>query len=505
MQQDTALVTGQDTLLAAIDMGSNSFHIVIAKLVQGELQPIDVLSEKVQLAAGLDDNNVLSEAAQERALQCLQRFAERIKGLPADAVSAVATNALREAVNSAEFISKAEAVLGRTIEVIAGIEEARLIHLGVEHTLAADSGSRLIIDIGGGSTEVILGERFEPLKLESLEMGCVSFSKRFFPDGKISEKNFQLAVFAALRELLAIKRRYKSIGWKHCVGSSGTVKAIRQACIDSGFSEEGITAKALKQLRQQILQFDHVDQLDIPGIKEQRKAVLPAGIAILSAAFDSLGIKEMHFSAGALREGLLYDMTGRLHHEDVRERSINALMQRYHVDQEQALFVEQTALIALTQVRENWGISSNQYHNLLSWAARSYETGLTIAHSQYHKHSAYLILNSDLAGFSRQEQLQLATLIRNHRRKIQEADFNQLPERKRQTFKRLCVLLRLAIVLHRSRSKERIPAFDLKADENKLILCFPDKWLDYRPLTLADLQQEADYLSDSNFSLVIEQ
>ncbi|WP_261842586.1 exopolyphosphatase [Aliamphritea ceti] len=503
MPQDNALIASQDTLLAAIDLGSNSFHIVIAKLDQGELLPIDVLSEKVQLAAGLDNNNRLSEEAQQRGLACLQRFAERIKCLPAGAVSAVATNALREATNSREFIVKAETILGRSIEVIAGIEEARLIHLGVEHTLAADSGSRLIIDIGGGSTELIIGERFEPLQLESLEMGCVSFSKRYFKDGVINEKNFQLAVFGALRELLSIKRRYRSQGWQHCVGSSGTAKAIRQACIESGYSDNAITAKALKLLRQRILEFSHVDEISIPGIKEQRKAVIAAGIAILSAAFESLGIKEMHISQGALREGLLYDMTGRLHHEDVRERSINAFMQRYHVDQEQALRIEQTALIALTQVRSDWQLQNNEYQNMLSWAARSYEAGLTIAHSQYHKHSAYLILNSDLPGFSRQEQLQLATLIRNHRRKFNEADFELLSKREIEVFRRLCVLLRISILLHRSRSKEPIPAFTLTATASTISLTFPDNWLSYHPLTKADLEHEAGYLSNSGYCLSI--
>ncbi|MBN3564629.1 exopolyphosphatase [Aliamphritea spongicola] len=503
MPQDNALVASQDTLMAAIDLGSNSFHIVIAKLDQGELLPIDVLSEKVQLAAGLDDNNILSDEAQQRGLECLQRFAERIKGLPSGSVSAVATNALREAVNSQDFIVKAESVLGRPIEVIAGIEEARLIHLGVEHTLAAESGSRLIIDIGGGSTEFIIGERFEPLELESLEMGCVSFSKRYFKDGIISEKNFQLAVFGALRELLAIKRRYKRQGWQYCVGSSGTVKAIQQACIESGFSESAITAKALKNLRERILEFSHSDEICIPGIKDQRKAVIAAGVAILSAAFESLGIKEMHYSAGALREGLLYDMTGRLHHEDVRERSINALMNRYHVDQEHALRVEQTALIALTQVRNDWKLQDTEYQNMLSWAARSYETGLTIAHSQYHKHSAYLVLNSDLPGFSQQEQLQLATLIRNHRRKFNDAEFSLLPKREISATRKLCVLLRIAIVLHRSRSKERLPAFTITVSENTVSLSFPDNWLSYHPLTRADLEQEAAYLATAGTLLNI--
>ncbi|MEH6575603.1 MAG: exopolyphosphatase [Amphritea sp.] len=504
MTQENSTVTSSDLpLLAAIDLGSNSFHIVVAKLVQGELQAIDVLSEKVQLAAGLDEHKMLTEEAQSRGLECLSRFAQRIKDIPQTSVRIVGTNALREARNSQEFIAKAEKILGGAIEIIAGIEEARLIYLGVSHTLASAQGRRLVIDIGGGSTELIIGERFDPLALESLEMGCVSFTKRYFRDGKISEKNFQLAVFGALRELLTMKRRYRRLGWEDCVGSSGTIKAIKHACVNCGFSQEKITSGALQKLRNKILDYRHVDDIDINGIKAQRKAVLPAGIAILSAAFESLGIKEMSYADGALREGLLYDMAGRLRHEDVRERSINAVMLRYHIDQEQALRVEQTALTALTQVRDSWRLQNTKYHNMLSWAARCYETGLTIAHSQYHKHSAYLLLNSDLPGFTKQEQTQLASVVQGHRRKFSNAGFNSLPTHQVEAFRHLTLLLRLAIVLHRSRSKECLPPFKLTADSNQLALSFPDGWLDYHPLTCADLEQEACYLKNAGYMLTI--
>ena len=502
-QENTPLGNHEPPLLAAIDLGSNSFHIVIAKLVQGELQPIDLLSEKVQLAAGLDDQRMLTEEAQERGLECLNRFAQRVRDIPPQQIRVVGTNALREAQNSAEFITKAEKVMGCSIEIIAGIEEARLIYLGVSHTLAGNTGRRLVIDIGGGSTEFIIGERFEPLELESLEMGCVSFTKRYFPNGKITEKNFQLAVFGAQRELLTIKRRYRKQGWDDCVGSSGTIKAVRNACISCGFSEDKVTAAALQQLKEKILDYDHSDDIDIEGLKEQRKAVLPAGIAILSAAFDSLGIKEISFSEGALREGLLYDMTGRLRHEDVRERSISAMMQRYHVDQEHAMRVEQTALIALTQVRDNWHLEDPEYHNMLGWAARSFETGLTIAHSQYHKHSAYLLLNSDLPGFTKHEQSLLAAMIQGHRRKFSTALFDEFNDRKALHFSRLTILLRLAIVLHRSRSKERLPAFRLKTNKDNIDLSFPDNWLSYHPLTRTDLEHEAEYLASAGYTLLV--
>ncbi|RTE64466.1 exopolyphosphatase [Amphritea opalescens] len=499
MNQETTSPNNQ-SLLAAIDLGSNSFHIVVAKLVQGELQPIDLLSEKVQLAAGLDENRMLSSEAIQRGLECMQRFAQRVRDIPTQQIRIVGTNALREAVNSDDFIIEAEKIMGCSIEIIAGIEEARLIYLGVSHTLADDNDRRLIIDIGGGSTEFIIGERFEPLELESLEMGCVSFNGRYFPNGVITEKNFQLAVFGALRELLHIKRTYRRLGWEDCVGSSGTIKAVRNACITLGYSTDKVSASALQQLKQKILSYNHVDEIEIDGLKEERRAVFPAGVAILSAAFESLGIKEIHFSDGALREGLLYDMTGRLRHEDVRERSINAMMLRYRVDQAQAMRVEQTALIALTQVRESWNLDNNEYHNMLSWAARCCEAGLTIARSQYHKHSAYLLLNSDLPGFTKRQQIQLAAIVQGHRRKFPISTLEQLPPREAKHFGRLTILLRLAVILNRSRSRERLPSFHLTAADNSLSLSFPDNWLNHQPLTQADLEQEADYLANAGYS-----
>lgn len=500
-QETVSLNPSEPSLLAAIDLGSNSFHIVVAKLVQGELQPIDLLSDKVQLAAGLDENRMLTPEARQRGLDCLERFAQRVRDIPEQQIRIVGTNALREAGNSAEFIRDAEKLMGCSIEVIAGIEEARLIYLGVSHTLAGDNGRRLVIDIGGGSTEFVIGERFDPLELESLEMGCVSFNKRYFADGVINDKNFQLAVFGALRELLSIKRKYRQLGWEDCVGSSGTIKAVRNACIALGYSTDKITASALQQLKEKLLSYNHVDEIDIEGLKDQRRAVFPAGIAILSAAFESLGIKEMSFSEGALREGLLYDMAGRLRHEDVRERSINAMMQRYHVDPEQAMRIEQTALIALTQVRDNWHLEDNEYHNMLSWAARCCECGLTIAHSQYHKHSAYLLLNSDLPGFTKRQQIQLAGMVRDHRRKLSHSGFEQMSERESKHFSRLTILLRLAFVLHRNRSRERLPAFYLTADKQTLSLSFPDNWLSHQPLTRTDLEHEAVYLENAGYSL----
>ncbi len=479
-------------LLAAIDLGSNSFHMVVAQLIDGELKLQDVMSEKVQLAAGLDADNVLSEAAQQRGLECLARFAQRVADLPRKAIRIVGTNALREAVNSREFLERAEHLLQTPLEIIPGREEARLIYLGVCQTQPPMDGQRLVIDIGGGSTELIVGEQFKPRALESLEMGCVSFTQRYFPNGEISKAAFQRATYAALRELMSIQKRYRRIGWSNCVGSSGTIKAVRNACVTLGFSEEHISVGALDQLRQKILGYRHVDE--ITEVKTERRAVLPAGLAILCAAFDSLGIREMACSDGALREGLLFEMAGRLQHEDIRERSIATLKRRYLVDRQQAGRVERSAMQALDQVRDAWDLNDPQHRQMLRWAAHTHEIGRAISHAQYHKHSAYLLQNSDIAGFTNLDRQQLALLVRSHRRKYPKDDFKQLPESRQLACRRLAILLRLAALLHRNRSRVKLPPLQLQIDGKTLSLGFPPGWLEQQPLTQADLEQEADYL-----------
>jgi exopolyphosphatase/guanosine-5'-triphosphate,3'-diphosphate pyrophosphatase len=502
-QDPLQATTSEPSLLAAIDLGSNSFHIIVSQLFAGELKPLDVLSEKVQLAAGLDADDCLTEDAMNRGLECLSRFAQRVSELPRQSIRVVGTNALRQARNSDAFIERAQALLGTQVEVIAGREEARLIYLGVAHTLADDTGRRLVVDIGGGSTEFIIGERFEPKICESLHMGCVSYTDLFFADGRITADAMKAARTAALQELLSIRRSYRRLGWNSSVGASGTVKAAHQACLSLGFSNDQITRQALERLCLYLIDQGIVDNLEIDGIKPERKAVLPAGVAILSAIFESLDVERMSFSEGALREGVLYDMAGRLRHEDVRERTINALARRYHVDRKQAARVEATALIALAQVRDSWGLDASQYQEMLSWAARSHEIGLAVAHSQFHRHSAYLLQHSDLPGFTRLEQQLLAFLVRGHRRKFPKDEFRQLPDKLRQPYRHLCLLLRLSVIMHRSRSKARLPAFTLKTDGQKIELSFPAGWLDLHPLTRADLEQEAGYLRSIDFKLRI--
>lgn len=498
---DTLPPAADGETIAAIDMGSNSFHMVVAQVVHNEVRPLEKLGEKVQLGAGLTEDKRLDEASQHRALACLQRFRQRIAGMPARNVQIVGTNALREANNANAFIQRAEQVIGYPISVISGLEEARLIYLGVSHTLADDTGNRLVIDIGGGSTEFIIGERFETKALESLHMGCVSFRDRYFPDGRITPQNFARAVLEASREVLGIRNRFRQLQWRHAVGSSGSVKAVEQALITTGLATRGIQAEALRKLRDMVITAGKVSALSKLGVRKDRQSIFPAGLAILVAAFEVLGIDEMEFCDGALREGLLYDMIGRNQHEDVRERTINALRERFRVDKEQADQVERTAIKLWQQVAHEWALLDEESELLLRWAAQLHEAGLFIAHNQYHKHGAYLLEFSDMAGFSWQTQRLLALLVRSHRRKLSEESFAGTPPERTLEFKRLTVLLRLAVVLHHARRVTLPDTLQVSCTAQSLRLAFGEQWLSRHPLSVADLEAERSYLAKIGFQL----
>lgn len=493
----------EDSLLAAIDLGSNSFHLAIARLDHGEVRRVDSLSEKVQLGAGFDKDKNLTAEAQARALACLARFAQRLQAIPLKRLRIVATNALRQANNADAFIEQAERILKKRIEIVAGREEARLIYLGVSHTMA-DDGRRLVVDIGGGSTEFIIGENFEPLATESLQMGCVAYTQRFFADGSISVKAIDKATMAARQEVMAIANHYRQLGWQSVVGSSGTIKAARQIMGQNNWTNEDdfMTRDGLKQLREKILSVKHVNDLIIAGLKDDRRAILPAGYAILQAVFDELELETMNYSDGALREGVLYDMLGRFSHEDIRDRSAQALVARYHVDNHQAQRVAHTADTLLQQVTYPLHLDEEE-QDLLRRAALLHEIGLAISHSSYHKHGAYLVQYSDVAGFSHADQEKLALLVGCHRRKVREEQKLQLIKSGGLSLFYVCVLLRLAVLLHHSRSATPLPALTLSSDGLVFNLSFPDGWLASHPLTQADLGEESDYLHAWGISFTV--
>ncbi len=494
------LGTQEKSQIAAIDLGSNSFHMAIASVEHGEIRILERIGEKVQLGAGLQADGTLDDAAFERALECLGRFAQRLRSLENAYINVVGTNALRVAKNRRKFLRKAEEVLGTPIQVISGREEARLIYLGVSHTLADDAGSRLVIDIGGGSTEFIIGERFEAQELESLHMGCVSFREMFFPEGVITRSDFDRAVMFASRELLNIKRRYTKKSWKSCVGSSGSIKAVFQALSKEDSLPERITFKDLEEFKETLIELGSVDKLIDYGVKKERLNIFPAGFAILYASFKQLGIAEMEFTSGALREGLLYDVVGRIAHEDVRDRTIAALQQRYSVETEQSDYVRMLASQIYMQVADQWGILDSSWRSLLEWAADVHEIGLTIAHTHHHKHGAYLLKHSDLPGFSKLTQSHLSIVVRSHRRKFPVDSYNSFSKKEAKALRYVSIILRLAVLFAADRDKRDVE-FVARADKHALLIRLDDDWLSHNPLTEANLEVERATLKKIGFEL----
>ncbi|MEP0072325.1 MAG: Ppx/GppA phosphatase family protein [Marinomonas sp.] len=486
--------------IAAIDLGSNSFHMVTAQVTHGQLRITGEFGEKVQLAAGLV-NSHLDDEAQQRGLDCLAQFAQVIADMPAGSVRVVGTNALRVAKNRYDFIGKAMDIMSHPVEIIAGREEARLIYVGVSRTMDHGDAKRLVVDIGGGSTEFIIGQQLEPILTESLHMGCVSFKKRFFDDGVISKANFQKAVTAARLELLSIQDDYLDESWDVAIGSSGTAKAAFNIIKENNWGKKGITPKALKQIQKALFTAGHADNIDLVGLKPERKNTFAAGIAILTAVFECFSIKQMDFSNGALREGVLYDIMGRYAETDIRERTVNYMLNQYHIDTEQAKLVTHTALSALAQVKDDWNLNSISSEDLLRWAGLLHEVGAGISHSRYHKHGAYIIKESDMPGFSQQEQQALANLILRHRRKFTQSLDYRFTKSDQQDLDGLSILLRLSILLHDDRKEGDMPIFTLKADGKSLHAEFLPEWLDGRPLTLANLQREAEALAVAGYTL----
>ena len=490
-------------MLAAVDLGSNSFHLVVARVAGGHLDVVDRLREPVRLAAGLDDDKRLRRDAVERALECLHRFGQRLRDMPAGAVRAVGTNTLRSARDGEAFRREAQRVLGHPVEVIAGREEARLIYLGVAHALADDGERRLVVDIGGGSTECIVGLGFTPLHRESLYVGCVGASRRFFPGGRIDKQSMKRAVLAARLEFEPIEQLYRDAGWGSAVGCSGTIRAIAAIARAAGWCESGITRDALRRLRRTLVGAGHADAVDLKDLRDDRRPVLPGGVAVLSAALDALDVERLEVSEMALREGLLFDLMGRIRHEDVRDATVQRRIERYGIDAAQGERVSRTALALRHQVAAAWGIDTGDAEQLLGWAARLHEAGLFVSHNQYHKHGAYLLANGDMSGFSRQAQSVLSSLVRGHRRKFPAPVFEQFTSGEARRARRLCVLLRLSVVLNRAREDHFLPGIEAKAkaEGEALTLRFPPGWLDAHPLTRADLEQEQAYLAAAGIGL----
>lgn len=482
--------------IAAIDLGSNSFHLIIARWEQGQLTLLDRLREPVRLGWGLGEDGSLDEAARARALACLERFGERLRDYPSRRVRCVGTKTLRSVEDSSGFLAAAQAKLGHPVEIISGEEEARLVYLGVAHCIAPTERKRMVIDIGGGSTEVILGEGMSASVKESLSMGCVALTKRFFYDGKVNDKLIKKARIACLQEVAPVSDAFQERGWEEVLGASGTIKAVAKVCEQNGWSRGDINAASLDKILKAYRDQGDLG-LKLKGLSSDREPVFLGGVIVLSALFESLQLDTVQAADWALREGLLYDLKGRLENQDIRQQSVDALAARFHVNAEKSSQVAETARELLAQVAEPWNLEEGEAGKLLRWAAQLYPVGLDIAHSDYHKHSAYIIEHVDLAGCSRLEQAQVAALALAHRKRFPVKKFPT----DNTDLLHLALLLRLAVIFNRAQKKSALPSIELKVDGKKLQLTLPGHWLETNPLTQADLEIETEYLQALDYRL----
>ncbi len=492
-----------ENMIASVDLGSNSFRLQICQNHDGQLQVVDSIKEMVQLAAGLDEKKNLNKEAQERALACLSRFGERLRGFKNRQVRAVATNTFRIMRDVQPFLAKAEKALGFPIEIIAGREEARLIYTGVAHTVPFNQQKALVVDIGGGSTEFIIGSDLQPDITESLPLGCVSYSMRFFADGKVTDKVFRNAVNTARSEIQRIGGALKALSWDFVIGTSGSARAIRDVIMAMSPETESIDITHMQMLAKQIIQAGSTKKAQLEGLRPDRVAVFAGGLAVMTAVFEELAIKEMIVTDAALRDGVFYDLIGRHLNQDMREETIARFQLRYHADLAQAARVEHIALRCLDGLSMQMTRQQLRYWQIfVAWGARVHEIGLSIAHTGYHKHSAYILEQADMPGFSRKDQKVLATLVLGHRgdlKKMRDALADPL----------LCatiLCLRLAALFCRARTDMVFPehtSLQLNAAKKKCTFAISRTWLDANPLSANALHLEAQAWDKIGYHFVI--
>ena len=489
------------TNVAAVDLGSNSFHMIICSLKDGKLQTIDRLKEMVRLAAGLNQYKYLDQETQDKALACLERFGQRINNFPPNSVRIVGTNTLRQAKNAEQFIIKAEKALGHPIHIVSGIEEARLIYQGVAHSLASNANNRFVMDIGGSSTEYIIGQNDTAHTKESLNMGCVTVSQNFFKNGALSKKAFKKATLFVEQQLEPFQDTFNSKNFDEAIGASGSLKAISSVLQAAGFSNNGITQEGMEKLVLHLLTLGNIEQANLPALSIERRPVFIGAVAIIYATLKTLNIQQMTVSDGALREGLVYDLLGRIYNEDIRSQTSQTFAERYHTDKHHSKQLKETIRYIVAQLDDHPCFLDNPASlQFLEWAAELHEIGFEIAHNQYQKHSAYILENGDMAGFSKQDQLILSCLVHNHRKKFKLSRFADLPAPWRRYAPIMTIIFRLASLLHRNRHSVR-PDFQISINGKDITLIFPQQWLEQAPLTQADLKQEMQYLKEARFKL----
>ena len=492
-----------NSLYAAVDLGSNSFHMVIAHLSEGRFRIVDRIKERVRLAEGMDEQKRMSPEAMARGLACLALFAERLTNIRPEHIRIAGTYTLRRASNAREFVSEAAKVLNHPIEIISGQEEARLIYQGVAHTQHIE-GQVLVVDIGGGSTELIVGEGFEHKALTSRKMGCVSFTQSFFAGGKLTEKAFTSAVLEAQHQLAPIINQYRKLGWQSCLGSSGSIRTVRDVLQGEGWTDGGITLAGLERLKAEMIDHKRVDNLKLTGLSEERQEVFAAAVAILLGLFTSLPIERLDYSDGALRDGLLYEFEERLQHHDIRERTAQALGTHYRMDKKQAARVEQSVLTLFDTLQGPWQMADGPYRAILGWAARLHEIGLAINYSGIHRHSAYILQHTDLPGFNQDDQALLAALVRFQRKGLKLAELPPLPNHDLRTVLRCIRILRLAVAAHHKRQDHLLPEWNVQAAGDQLVVNLPASWCEENRLLMQNLEKEQRYCHEQEWPLLFQ-
>lgn len=488
-------------LYAVIDLGSNSFHMLVTRLLADSVQTVDKVKRKVRLASGLNKDKVLSEEAIQRGLECLSFFTERLQDIPPDNIKVVATATLRIAKNADDFLLRAERVLQRKIHLLSGIQEAETIYLGVAHTSNSE-GKRLVLDIGGASTELIVGEEFNAKKVQSLNLGCVTFNQAYFSDGLLTQSNFDEAINAAKTMLEPEVASYQAIGWESVLGGSGTMQALAEILM-ARHKPAIITLDFLHQLQGELIDCQAVSSIHIKGLASDRQPVIASGLAILIALFESLSIDQLQLSSGALREGLLYDMLPNMQNQMIRQRTIHSLAERFHIDQQHSLRIAVQMDLLFDLLADDWQLIRDNSYQLLMTSCALHEIGLLLAYKYHQQHGAYILQHAEFPGFDQADRQLVVALVKNYKADI---DVHILKEQAAVSFEQaihLLMILRLSVLLCRRRHDDVLPPFNVKVEERVLLLNISFAWLDNHPLIKDELLQENVFLKPLNFQLQI--
>jgi len=483
--------SSRSPLYAVIDLGSNSFHMLITRQLADSVQVVDKVKRKVRLASGLDKNNTLSEQAIARGLECLSFFAERLQDIPKDNIRIVATATVRLAKNRDAFLSKANKVLGNKITLLSGEQEAQYIYQGVAHTNCC-SNKRFVIDIGGASTELIVGSGICPKKVISLNLGCVTFNNQFFADNKLNKINFERAINAAKTVILPCQQAFKTIGWQTVLGGSGIMQALAEMLMFVN-KPTLISYDFLLDTQQQLMQCQTVKAIKLAGLSSDRTPVIASGLAILIAIFESFAIKQLQLSSGALREGLLYEMLPGNAKLNIRQRTVNSLMQRYHVDNQHAQNVKKQANTLFQSFAKPWQLDENNSFELLKASCELHEIGLLLEFKHHQKHNAYIIENAELPGFDQADRQLLKALVKLYKGDIDITLLEQSATDS-QTAGYLLAIIRLAVILCRRRKDDVLPHYQSNIENDVIHIHLPADWLSKHPLIADELQQENNHL-----------